>query len=416
MLKINHTVAERFLRYVQIDTQADPESTTSPSSEKQKNLSRLLVEELLAMGISDAHTDEFGYVYATIPANTDKPNVPTLCFCSHVDTAPDCSGTGVKPIIHRDYQGQDLVLPDDTTQVIRMADYPVMKKMLGHDLITASGLTLLGSDDKSGVAEIMDAAHFLMQQNKTLKHGKIRILFTTDEEIGHGVDHVDMQKLGADFGYTLDGGEVGTFENETFSADAAIVDIHGVASHPGYAKGKMENAIKIAADIVSQLPRHALTPETTDRQAGFLHPMKVEAELEHAKIQLILRAFDDEALKEKAVILDQVVRKVLLDYPNSTANITIKEQYRNMKNVVAAHPQLTDNAVEAMQRAGIVPQLGSIRGGTDGSRLSFMGLPCPNLFAGEHAIHSRHEFCSIQDMEKAVETIVHLCSIWEEKA
>lgn len=413
--KFQHTVAERFLRYVQIDTQADPMSDTTPSSEKQKNLSRLLVEELKEMGIYDAEMDEFGYVYATVPANTDKPNVPTLCFCSHVDTAPDASGTGVKPIVHKNYQGQDLVLPDDTTQVIRLADYPYLKTQMGNDIITASGLTLLGSDDKSGVAEIMDAVYQLIN-TPSVKHGKIRVLFTPDEEIGRGVDKVDIQKLGADFGYTLDGGPIGDIEDETFSADGATITIQGVAAHPGYAKGKMENAIKIASDIVSALPKDHLTPETTEGKQGFIHPTKIEGSLENASVSFILRDFTDELLAEKATILRGIMDTVMQKYPFSKAELTIKEQYRNMKVMLDKYPQVIENAMEATRRVGLTPNSGSIRGGTDGSRLSFMGLPCPNLFAGEQGIHSRHEHVSIQDMEKTVEMIVALCAVWEERS
>jgi tripeptide aminopeptidase len=414
-MTFNHTVKERFLRYVQIDTQADPMSNTSPSSEKQKNLARVLVEELKEMGISDAEMDAFGYVYATVPANTNKKSVPTLCFCAHMDTAPDAPGTDVKPIVHINYQGQDLVLPDDTSQIISMANYPYLKGKIGHDIVSASGLTLLGSDDKSGIAEIMDAAFHLIN-TPSVKHGKIRLLFTTDEEIGKGVDNVDLKKLGADYAYTLDGGPIGDIENETFSADGATITIQGVASHPGYAKGKMENAVKIASDIVAALPKHRLTPETTDKKRGFIHPIKIEGGLENAKITFILRDFDDDLLAQKAQILRGVMDKVMKRYPNSKAELTTKQQYRNMKKVLDAQPFIINNAIEAVKRTGLKPNLGSIRGGTDGSRLSFMGLPCPNLFAGEQAIHSRHEFVSIQDMEKAVETIVHLCQIWEEKA
>ena len=414
-MNLKYTVTERFLRYVQIDTQADPMSDTTPSSEKQKDLSRLLVQELLEMGVSDAEMDEFGYVYATIPANTDKANVPTLCFCSHVDTAPDASGTGVKPILHRNYQGQDITLPDDTSQVIRLSEHPYLKTQIGNDVITASGLTLLGSDDKSGVAEIMDAAYQLLKA-PSVKHGKIRILFTPDEEIGRGVDKVDMKRLAADFGYTLDGGPAGDVEDETFSADGATVSIQGVSAHPGYAKGKMENSIKIASDIVSALPKSKLTPETTEKKQGFLHPVKIEGGLENAKITFILRDFDNKLLAKKAEILKAVVEKVMKRYPNSKADVNVFEQYRNMKNVLDKNPQVIENAKEAIRRAGLKPNLGSIRGGTDGSRLSFMGLPCPNLFAGEQAIHSRQEHVSVQDMEAAVRTIVHLCAVWEEKA
>lgn len=413
MLNIKHTVAERFLRYVQIDTQSDPTSTTSPTTEKQKNLSRLLVDELQAMGIADAHLDEFGYVYATIPATSTKSNVPVICFCSHVDTSPDCSGAGVKPIVHHNYQGQDLVLPDDTTQIIRAKDHPDLLAQIGNDIVTASGTTLLGADNKAGVAAIMDAANFLMQ-NPQITHGKIRILFTPDEEVGHGTDHVDMQKLGAHFGYTIDGETLGSIENETFSADGATIHIQGVATHPGFAKGKMENAIKIAADIIAALPRHAHTPETTEGKEGFVHPLGISGSLEEATIKFIVRDFSDEGLQQYQQLLQETINKVLPNYPNSTATLRITEQYRNMKVVLDQHPQVAQYAVEAVLRAGVTPKLSSIRGGTDGSRLSFMGLPCPNIFAGEHAFHSRHEWVSVQDMQKATATIVHLAMIWEE--
>ena len=413
MLNIKHTVAERFLRYVQIDTQSDPTSTTSPTTEKQKNLSRLLVDELQAMGITDAHLDEFGYVYATIGATSAKSNVPVICFCSHVDTSPDCSGAGVKPIVHHNYQGQDLVLPDDTTQIIRAKDHPDLLAQIGNDIVTASGTTLLGADNKAGVAAIMDAANFLMQ-NPQITHGKIRILFTPDEEVGHGTDHVDMQKLGAHFGYTIDGETLGSIENETFSADGATIHIQGVATHPGFAKGKMENAIKIAADIIAALPRHAHTPETTEGKEGFVHPLGISGSLEEATIKFIVRDFSDNGLLNYQQLLQETINKVLPNYPNSTATLRITEQYRNMKVVLDQHPQVAQYAVEAVRRAEVTPKLSSIRGGTDGSRLSFMGLPCPNIFAGEHAFHSRHEWVSVQDMQKATATIVHLAMIWEE--
>ncbi|MEY4928170.1 MAG: hypothetical protein RI894_2608 [Bacteroidota bacterium] len=414
-MQINHTVAERFLRYVQIDTQSDPNSTTYPSTEKQKNMLRLLVEELHEMGIADAEMDEFGYVYATIPATTTKENVPVICFCSHVDTAPDCSGTDVKPIVHRNYQGQDIVLPDDNTVVISPKKHAELLNNIGNDIITASGLTLLGSDDKSGVAEIMDAAHFLIR-NPQLKHGKIRLLFTPDEEVGAGVDNLDMKRLGADFGYTLDGGTIGDIENETFSADGAVVAIEGVSAHPGYAKSKMENAIKIAAEIVAALPKTHLTPETTQDKEGFLHPTGISGQLESAKINFIIRDHITAKLLEHTAVLQKTVDDVLKNYPNSTATITTHEQYRNMGEILKDCPHVYEYAVEATRRTGITPKLGSIRGGTDGSRLSFMGLPCPNIFAGEHGIHSKQEWVSVQDMEKAVTTIVHLAMIWEENA
>lgn len=412
---MNFTVKDRFIKYVQIDTQSDPVSTSQPSTLKQLDLSKVLVQELKEMGLSDVELDEFGYVYATIPATTSKKNVPVICFCAHVDTAPDASGTGVKPIIHSNYQGQDIVLPDDTSVVIRMTDYPYLKDKIGHDIITASGLTLLGGDDKAGVAEIMDATYQLIN-NPSIKHGKIRLLFTPDEEIGRGVDEVDIKKLGADFGYTLDGGPIGTLEDETFSADGAVITIQGVAAHPGYAKGKMENAVKIASDIVSALPKHRLTPETTQKKQGFIHPVKIEGGLENAKITFILRDFEEDLLKEKSEILRKVMDKVLLRYPHSSAKLEVFEQYRNMKQIVSGRPEIIEYAKEAIKRSGLKPQLGSIRGGTDGSRLSFMGLPCPNLFAGEMAIHSRQEFVTVQDMQKAVETIINIVAVCEERS
>jgi tripeptide aminopeptidase len=407
------TTKERFLRYVQIDTESDPNSPTIPSTEKQKNLSRILVEELHALGIQDAELDPHGYVYATIPSNTDK-KVPVLCFCSHVDTSPDCSGNGVKPIVHANYQGQDLVLPDDPTVVIRMKDHEDLVHQIGNDVITASGTTLLGADNKAGVAAIMDAAH-TMVNNPGIKHGKIRILFTPDEEIGRGVDKVDMKKLGARFGYTIDGETAGSIEDETFSADAALITIHGVASHPGFAKGKMENAAKIAARIVAKFP-DKLSPEHTDHKQGFIHPVHMEGGLEKASIRLIIRDFSDGGLKRHAATLQKIVDGVMKSFPNSTAEIKITEQYRNMGKVLKRYPQVVEYALEALRRSGFAhPLKRSIRGGTDGSRLSFMGLPCPNLFAGEHAFHSKQEWVSVQDMDKAAETVVHLAQIWEER-
>jgi tripeptide aminopeptidase len=411
--ELHFTVAERFLRYVTIDTQSDPTSETIPSTEKQKDLGLLLVNELLAIGVTDAHLDEFGYVYATIPANTVKANVPVICFCSHMDTAPDCSGTHVKPIVHKNYNGADIILPDDTLQILKMADHPDLKNQLGNDVITASGTTLLGADNKAGVAEIMDACYQLINHPE-IKHGTIRILFTPDEEIGRGVDKVDIKKLGAFAGYTIDGESAGHMENETFSADGARLTITGVSAHPGFAKGKMESAIKIAGQIIAKLP-HNLSPEGTENMQGFIHPVAIEGHVETAAIDFIIRDFDDARLNAHADVIRKVADDVLKQYPNSVYNLEIKPQYRNMKTMLDKHPQIAAYGMEAMKRAGLDAKLCSIRGGTDGSRLSFMGLPCPNIFAGEHAFHSKQEWVSVQDMQKAVETILHLCMIWEEK-
>ena len=425
-LAFTHTVTERFLRYVVIDTQSDPTSPTCPSTEKQKNLGRLLAAELQAMGITDAHLDEHGYVYATIPANTDK-QVPVICFCSHMDTSPDCTGANVKPQLVKNYQGGDIVLLPDIAEiagmqggrveapVIRVADHPALADQIGHDIITTDGTTLLGADNKAGLAEIMDAAQFLIG-NPHIKHGTIKILFTPDEEIGRGVDKVDLKKLGAAFAYTMDGESAGHIEDETFSADGATITIEGVSTHPGFAKGKMEHAIKIAAAIVERLPKDTCSPETTEGKEGFLHPIGISGALEKATIGFIVRDFTDEGLKEKEALLESIVKDVMKYYPRSTYRMEVQPQYRNMKQVIDRHPEIVDYAIEAIRRAGLTPVRGSIRGGTDGSRLSFMGLPCPNIFAGEHAFHSRLEWVSRQDMEKAVQTIVHLAMIWEERA
>jgi len=409
-----HTVTERFLRYVVIDTQSDPASSTYPSTGKQKDLGRLLVAELQAMGIGDAHLDQHGYVYATIPANTQK-KVPVICFCSHMDTSPDCSGRNVKPQLVRNYRGGDITLPADPAQVIRVAEHPALKDQIGNDIITTDGTTLLGADNKAGVAEIMDAAHALVQ-NPQIKHGTIKILFTPDEEIGRGVDKVNLKKLGADFAYTIDGETAGTIEDETFSADGVTITIEGVSTHPGFAKGKMEHAIKIAAAIVDRLPKDTCSPETTEGKQGFLHPIGIAGALEKATLGFIVRDFTEVGLKEKEGLLEGIVKDVMKGFPRSTYAIEIKEQYRNMKEVIDRHPEIVDYAIEAIRRAGLKPVRSSIRGGTDGSRLSFMGLPCPNIFAGEHAFHSRLEWVSVQDMERAVQTIVHLAMIWEERS
>jgi tripeptide aminopeptidase len=413
-MKINHTVLERFLRYVQIDTQSDPNSPTIPSTEKQKDLSRVLVQELLDMGVEDAHLDEWGYVYGTVHSNVDK-DVPTICFCSHVDTSPDSSGTNVKPIVHKNYQGQDIVLPDDESQIVSPKEYKYLNELIGQDIVTASGLTLLGSDDKSGVAEIMDAVHYFMTHPEA-KHGTIKVLFTPDEEIGRGVDKADMKKLGADFGYTLDGGSRGSFEDETFSADAAVVTIYGKMIHPGYAKGILENATKIAGDILASLPKDRLSPETTYGREGFLHPTSVEGVGEKTVLKFIIRDFTEEGLLSHQNELRTMVDEVMKNYPNSRAEIQIVEQYRNMKQMVDEHPLISELAMEAISQAGLTPIKHPIRGGTDGSRLSYMGLPCPNIFTGMQAIHSKHEFVSVQDMEKAVEVIVRLVQLWEQRS
>ena len=408
------SVKDRLMRYVQIDTQSDPNSKSNPSSEKQKTLGKMLVQELREIGISDAELDEYGYVYATIPSNTAK-EVPVICFCAHVDTAPDCSGTGVKPILHERYDGSDIVLPDDPTQIITTAEHPYLKEKIGEDLITASGTTLLGADDKAGVAVIMDMVNFFVKHQE-VKHGKIKILFTPDEEIGRGVDRLDLKKLNANYAYTLDGGERGSLEDENFSADGATIIFHGVSAHPGDAKDKMINAIKMASYFIELLPKDELSPETTDDRYGFVHPIQVEGIAEKVRMKFILRDFFTHKVVAYGNFLKDRLEDVLRMFPGSKIEIDIQEQYRNMKEVLDQHPQVTEYARKAIERSGIPVRTKGIRGGTDGARLSFMGLPCPNIFTGEMALHGKHEYVSVQDMQKSVETIVNLAMIWEEQA
>ncbi len=413
-MNIEYTCVERFLKYVQIDTQSDPESKTYPSTEKQKDLGKILAEELKQLGVNDAHMDEFGYVYGTLDSNSAK-KVSVICFCAHMDTSPDSSGKDVKPIIHKNYRGGDIILPGDNNQVIRPSEHIHLAEQIGNDIITSDGTTLLGADNKAGVAEIMDAVHYFTTHPE-VKHGKVKILFTPDEEVGRGVDKLDMKKLGADFGYTIDGETLGNIEDESFNADAVIIKVHGVITHPGYAKGKMENAIKIAGDIIARLPEKTMSPETTEGREGFIHPVSVSGSAESAVLKFIIRDFEVAGLSEKETYLDNITKNVVFSYRNSSYEFKVIESYRNMKSVLDEHPQVVDYAIEAVKRSGITPKKKIIRGGTDGSRLSFMGLPCPNIFAGEHAFHSKQEWVSVQDMQKAVETIINIAVVWEEKA
>ena len=415
MNQLKENLISRFFRYVKIDTQSNPESSLSPSTEKQKNLGKKLVQELKSLGIENAEMDEFCVVYATLAGNSEKADIPKIMFCSHIDTSPDCSGAFVMPIIHKNYQGQDLVLPDDNSQIIRMSEHPDLMHQFGNDIITASGTTLLGADNKAGLAAIMTALEYLTNKPE-IKHGDIKILFTPDEEVGRGTENVDLKRLNADYGYTIDGETLGSIENETFSADGVEIKIYGVSAHPGFAKGKMENALKIGADIIAALPKEILSPETTEGRNGFIHPTDIQGNVEFCKLSFIIRDFDESGLVEKEKVLKETVGNVLKAYKNSSFEFVLKEQYRNMKSVLDNFPQVTGNAIEAIKRAGIEPKLQSIRGGTDGSRLSFMGLPCPNIFAGEHAFHSKLEWVSVQDMLKAAEVIVNLSIIYEEKA
>mgnify|MGYP003433536333 FL=1 len=408
------SLAERFMRYVRIDTQSDPESNSTPSTEKQKELSQLLFMELRGLGLTQVETDEYGYVYATMPSNTCKKNVPAICYCAHVDTAPDCSGTNVKPILHSYYNGDDIVLPDDASQVLSISNSPYLKTQIGNNIITASGNTLLGADDKSGVAVIMETISFLLQ-NPTIKHGAIKIVFTPDEEVGKGTAKIDMQKVGASFGYTLDGGEAGCLEEETFSADAATITVNGVIAHPGNGKNKLVNAIKIAGEILEALPKTEWSPETTEKMQGFVHPVSVNGISEKASISFIVRDFDTETLARHHARLKKIAEEVVAKHKGATLQYLSHEQYRNMKDVLKEHPQVVEYAREAIKRSGLEVKMESIRGGTDGSKLSFLGMPCPNIFTGMQNIHSKLEWVSVKDMEKAAETLVHLAQVWEEK-
>ena len=408
-------VLDRFLRYVRYDTQSSETSTTFPSTDKQLILLRALTDELRAIGLADASIDEYGYVMATVPATTKKAGVPTIGFLAHVDTSPEMPGAGVAPIVHRGYNGRDLVLPDDPTVVLRVHDIPALADQMGHDIVTASGTTLLGADNKAGVAEIMTAAAVLMAHPE-IAHGTIRLGFTPDEEVGRSTQHFDVARFGAQFAYTLDGGRRGEIEMESFSADAMTITFHGFNTHPGYAKGRMVNAIKAAARFIDRLPGDRMSPETTDGHEGFVHPYVITASVQTTSVRLLIRDFVTAALREKEGTLEALAREVAGGYPGVRVEVAIEESYRNMKEMLDRYPAVVDHAREAIRRAGIEPITHPIRGGTDGSRLSFMGLPTPNLFAGEHNFHSRLEWVSVQDMEKAVEVIVHLCQVWEEES
>ena len=409
------TVLDRFLRYVAYDTQSDEASKTFPSTAKQLVLLRELAAELNTLGLADAAVDAFGYVTATIPATTTKPGVPTIGFIAHVDTSPEMPGAGVKPIVHRAYDGRDLVLPDDPAAVLRLADNPPLADQLGHDIVTASGTTLLGADNKAGVAEIVTAAAYLVAHPE-IPHGPIRIAFTPDEEVGRGTEHFDVAAFGALCAYTMDGGIRGEIQDESFSADAMTVTFHGFNTHPGYAKGRMVNAIKVAAAFIDRLPHDALSPETTSGHDGFVHPYVIQAGVERTSVRLLVRDFVTAGLKDKEAMLERLARDAAAAHPGARVQFEVEESYRNMKEILDRHPAIADHAREAIRRAGIEPRTHPIRGGTDGCRLSFMGLPTPNLFAGEHNFHSRLEWVSVQDMEKAVEVIIHLCQIWAEHA
>ena len=409
------SVVERFLRYVTYDTQAAEGSSSYPSTAKQLVLLDRLAVELREIGLSDVVRDAYGVVMATVPATSKKANVPVIGFIAHVDTSPEASGAGVKPIVHRDWQGGDIVLPDDPTAVLRLADHPGLPEQIGHDIITASGTTLLGADNKAGVAEIVAAAEYLVN-HREIPHGTIRLGFTPDEEVGRGTEHFDVKAFGAACAYTMDAAGRGQLEMETFSADALVVTFRGFNTHPGLAKGRMINAIKVAADFISRLPRDSRSPETTQGREGFFHPYMMSASVEQTWVRFLIRDFVTAELGVKEVFLEGLAKETVAAWPGASVTVRREESYRNMKEVLDRHPDVVECAREAIRRAGLEVRETAIRGGTDGSRLCFMGLPTPNIFAGENNYHSRLEWVSAQDMEKAVEVIVHLARIWEERA
>ncbi|MHB9040023.1 MAG: peptidase T [Melioribacteraceae bacterium] len=408
------TCVDRFLKYVKYDTQSDEDSTTFPSDPKQIELSKALVKELKQIGLKDAVMDEFKYVMATLPSNTNKA-VPTIGFIAHVDTSPAVSGENVNPVIHKNYQGGDIVLTKDPTKIIDAASNPELKDMIGFDIITTDGTTLLGADDKAGIAEIIDAMNYLISHPE-VKHGTIRVCFTPDEEVGRGTEKFDIKKYGAKYAYTIDGSTRGEVETETFSADAVTIKFNGKNVHPGYAKDKMINAVKIAARFLEMLPKDSLSPETTESRQGYVHPTQINGNETQAVIKFIIRDFDAEKLKEYENFLKDLCQKTVAQFPGSTLDFEVFEQYRNMKYVLDQNPMVEANALEALKLLGIKPIQSAIRGGTDGSRLSIMGLPTPNLFAGGHNFHGFLEYVAVQDMEAAVKMIVTLANVWEEKA
>jgi tripeptide aminopeptidase len=408
------SVLDRFLRYVAIDTRSNEDSQSCPSTPGQLVLMRILAAELARIGLDDVSLDDNGYLMATIPATTGA-SVPTIGFIAHVDTSPEMSATDVRPLVHPAYDGRDLVLPDDPSAVLRLSEQPDLQSQFGHDIVTASGLTLLGADDKAGVAEIVTAADHLMRHPE-IPHGPIRIGFTPDEEVGRGADRFDVQRFGAACAYTLDGGSRGELEYESFSADAMTLTFSGFNTHPGYAKGRMVNAIRLAARFIDRLPSQTMSPETTGGYEGFVHPYQMEASVDRTRVKVLIRDFVTAALAEKEAVVERCAREVIERVPGASLTIRIEESYRNMRQVLDRHPDVVERAREAIRRAGLEPIERPIRGGTDGSRLSFMGLPTPNLFAGEHNFHSRLEWVSVQDMEKATEVIVELARVWAERA
>lgn len=413
--EISYTCVDRFLKYVTFDTQSSETSETFPSTLKQKALGEELVAELLQMGLPDAKMDEFGYVTATIPATSTKSGVPVIGLIAHMDTSPEVSGANVKAVVHENYGGGEIVLPGDASVVIRPVDHPHLREKVGETIITSDGTTLLGADNKAGIAEIFDAARYLLSHPE-LPHGTVRICITPDEEVGQGTKHFDLKGFGADFAYTIDGEESGSIENETFCADSITFSFVGINTHPGFAKDRMVNSLKVASDFLGRLPKGTLAPEHTADKEGYVHPYVIHGGVEETSVKFLLRSFEVDELRVQERLLRSLADETITRWPGARVEVKVEESYRNMRYVLDHYPHVIDHAVEAIRRAGVEPKLGSIRGGTDGARLSAMGLPCPNLFAGEHAFHSKQEWISVQDMQKAVRTIIHLAMVWEERA
>ncbi len=413
----SESAMDRFLRYVKIDTQSAEGAGKVPSTEKQLMLARLLEKELKELGVEDVRMSEWGIVYAKIPGNLlDNSKVPTIGFIAHMDTSPAVSGANVNAIIHKNYQGGDIVLPKDKTQIITVEKNPALKSLIGDDIITADGTTLLGSDDKSGIAEIMTMIDIL-RNNPAIKHGNIAVAFTPDEEVGGGIDKFDVKGFGAKFAYTVDGGELGSISNETWSARTATVTFHGTSTHPGYAKGILVNSALAAADFLARFPAEVRNrPETTDGRIGFIHPYIGSLDVETSTLKVLLRDFDVSGLEEQEKLLRALVAGTQRAFPEVRIEMEVAVGYLNMKEVLKDHPQLTDFAIEAAKRAGLESKMRPIRGGTDGSRLTFMGLPTPNLFTGGHNFHGKLEFNSRKGLEKSTETLVNLVQVWAEKS
>jgi len=415
---MSSTMIDRFFRYVKIDTQSQEGIEDKyPSTDKQRELLKLLVEELQELGLKDAAMDKYGYVMATLPSNLsldEEKKVPVIGLIAHVDTSPEVSGENVKPLIHRNYQGDDIGLPGDPDQVLRLDENPALKDHIGHDIITSDGTTLLGADNKAGITEIMGMIEYL-NAHLDIKHGTLRIGFTPDEEVGAGTKFFDVKKFGADYAYTVDGETVGEIENETFNAAAATFTVHGVNVHPGYAKNKLVNAIKIVSDIITELKADP-SPETTEKREGYLHPYVFEGGVEKASVKYLIRDFEKVGMDEKAERLKQVCEVMVERFPKAKIELEIKESYQNMKVKIDEDPKTVEYALEAVSRAGIEPQLQLIRGGTDGARLCFMGLLTPNIFTGGHNFHGKLEWIAVQAMEEAVDTLVQLVQIWVEKS